>query len=91
MSDNAKRYVEQGMKGFGIKGNDAWALASYFKLSTGDIIRYKAQPVKESPKLVRYQLYPPLPLVSWLRHSFEFMQGHVRLLANGLPDSKPED
>lgn len=59
MAENAKRYVKPGMKGFGIEGNDAWALASYFKLSTGDIIGYKAQLVKESPKKVRYQLYPP--------------------------------
>ncbi|MBM3119903.1 MAG: hypothetical protein FJ006_10255 [Chloroflexi bacterium] len=59
MTDNANRYVKQGMKGFGIEGNDAWALASYFKLSTGDIIGYKARLIKESPQLVRYQLYPP--------------------------------
>lgn len=59
MAENARKYVKSGMKGFGIEGNDAWALASYFKLATGDIIGYKTELVKESPKKVRYQLYPP--------------------------------
>lgn len=59
MSENARRYVKPGMKGFGIEGNDAWALASYFKLATGDVIGYKARLVRESPKKVRYQLHPP--------------------------------
>ena len=59
MAENAERYVKSGMEGFGIEGNDAWALASYFKLSTGDIIGYKTELVKESPKKVIYRLYPP--------------------------------
>ena len=59
MADNAKRYVIPGMKNFGIQGNDAWALASYFKLATGDVIGYKAELIQESPKRVLYRLYPP--------------------------------
>jgi len=59
MAENAKRYVKAGMKGFGIEGNDPWALASYLKLSTGDIIGYKIDLIKESPKKVIYRLYPP--------------------------------
>jgi hypothetical protein len=41
MKENAHKYVSEGMKKFNIQGNDAWALASYFKLATGDIIGYK--------------------------------------------------
>ena len=59
MAENAERYVKDGMKGFGIEGNDPWALASYLKLSTGDIIGYKIELIKESPKRVIYRLYPP--------------------------------
>ena len=59
MAENAERYVKSGMEGFGIEGNDAWALANYFKLSTGDIIGYKTELVKESPEKVIYHLYPP--------------------------------
>jgi len=59
MSENAKRYVQSGLTGFGIEGNDSWALASYFKLATGDIIGYKAELIRESPKKVKYRLYPP--------------------------------
>jgi len=59
MAENAERYVKSGMKGFGIEGNDPWALATYLKLSTGDIIGYKIDLIKESPKKVIYRLYPP--------------------------------
>jgi len=59
MAENAERYVKAGMKGFGIEGNDPWSLASYLKLSTGDIIGYKIDLIKESPKRVIYRLYPP--------------------------------
>jgi hypothetical protein len=41
MAENARKYIKSGMAGFGIKGNDPWALASYLKLATGDIIGYK--------------------------------------------------
>ena len=59
MADNARKYVEPGMKGFGIEANDPWSLASYFKLATGDIIGYRAELVEESPKKVAYRLHPP--------------------------------
>lgn len=59
MAENAQKYVKAGMKGFGIKGNDAWSLASYFKLATGDIIGYRVELIEESPKKVAYRLYPP--------------------------------
>jgi hypothetical protein len=59
MSDNAKRFFLPGMKGFGIHGNDAWSIASYFKLATGDVIGYKAELVEEEPGKVVYRLYPP--------------------------------
>ena len=35
------------------------ALASYLKLATGDIIGYRIDLIKESPKKVIYRLYPP--------------------------------
>jgi len=59
MAENARKYVKPGMKGFGIKGNDPWSLASYFKLATGDIIGYSAELIEESPKKVLYRLHPP--------------------------------
>ncbi len=59
MKENARKYVAEGMKKFKIEGNDPWALASYFKLATGDIIGYKTELVRESPKKVCYRLYPP--------------------------------
>ena len=33
MRNNAKKYVVPAMKAFGLVGNDAWSLASYFKLA----------------------------------------------------------
>ena len=59
MADNARKFVVEGMEKFGIRGNDPWALASYFKLATGDIIGYNVELVKESPNKVYYRLYPP--------------------------------
>jgi len=59
MRGNAARFVLSGMKGFGIEGNDAWALASYFKLATGDVIGYKAELTRPEPNVVSYKLYPP--------------------------------
>jgi len=59
MAANARKYVRPSMEMFGIKGNDTWALASYFKLATGDIIGYKAELIQEGPKKVVYRLYPP--------------------------------
>ena len=59
MEENARKYVKPSMGKFGIKGNDAWALASYFKLATGDIIGYKTELIQEGPKKVVYRLYPP--------------------------------
>ena len=59
MTENARKYVKPSMEMFGIKGNDVWALASYFKLATGDIIGYKAELIEEGPKKVVYRLYPP--------------------------------
>ena len=59
MAENARKYVVPSMKAFGIEGNDAWALASYFKLATGDVIGYKAELIAESRKKVAYRLHPP--------------------------------
>jgi len=59
MRNNAKKYVVASMKAFGIQGNDAWALASYFKLATGDVIGYKAELSRPEPNVVSYRLYPP--------------------------------
>ncbi len=55
----AKKFIQPGMKKFGIEGNDPWALASYFKLATGDILGYKVELIQVSPKKVLYRLYPP--------------------------------
>ncbi len=59
MGENARKYVKSSMEAFHIKGNDPWALASYFKLATGDIIGYKAELIQEGPKRVVYRLHPP--------------------------------
>ena len=59
MTENARKFVKPTMAKFGITGNDAWSLASYFKLATGDIIGYKAELIQETPHRVVYRLYPP--------------------------------
>lgn len=59
MAGNAGRYLKAGMKAFGVEGSDPWALASYFKLATGDIIGYKAELIQEAPNRVVYRLHPP--------------------------------
>ncbi|MBU2552431.1 MAG: hypothetical protein KKB20_28720 [Proteobacteria bacterium] len=59
MRGNARRFVVPAMKGFGIEGTDAWALASYFKLATGDVIGYKAELSRPEPGVVAYKLFPP--------------------------------
>lgn len=59
MKANAHKYLKPSMEKFGITGNDCWALASYFKLATGDVIGYKAELIQESPNKVVYRLYPP--------------------------------
>ena len=59
MRANAHKYLKPSMEMFGITGNDPWALASYFKLATGDVIGYKAELIEEAPNKVVYKLYPP--------------------------------
>ena len=59
MTNNARRFVVPAMKVFGLEGNDAWSLASYFKLATGDIIGYKVELSRPEPNVVSYKLYPP--------------------------------
>ncbi len=59
MEANVKKYTKPSMEAFGIKGNDPWSLAAYFKLATGDIIGYKAELIQEAPNKVVYRLYPP--------------------------------
>jgi len=59
MTNNARKYVKPTMEKFGIKGSDPWAIASYFKLATGDVIGYKAELIQETPNRVVYRLYPP--------------------------------
>ena len=59
MEANAHKYLKPSMEKFGITGNDAWALASYFKLATGDVIGYKSELIQEAPNRVVYRLYPP--------------------------------
>jgi len=59
MAANARKYVKPTMEKFGITGNDPWAIASYFKLATGDVVGYKAELIQEAPNKVVYRLYPP--------------------------------
>ncbi len=59
MAENAQKYIQPGMKGFGITGKDAWSLASYFKLSTGDVLGYKTELEEEAPGKVVYRLHAP--------------------------------
>lgn len=59
MRNNARKFVISGMKSFGLEGRDAWTLASYFKLATGDIIGYKVELSRPKPNVVSYKLYPP--------------------------------
>ena len=59
MRNNASKYLVPAMKSFGLEGNDAWTLASYFKLATGDIIGYKIELSRPEPNVVSYKLHPP--------------------------------
>ena len=59
MRDNARRFLVPAMKSFGLDGNDAWSIASYFKLATGDVIGYKAELSRLEPNVVSYKLFPP--------------------------------
>ena len=59
MKANAHKYFKAGMEKFGIKGNDCWAVASYFKLSTGDVLGYKAELIEEAPNRVVCRFHPP--------------------------------
>jgi len=59
MTANAGKYVKPSMKKLGLEGTDAWSLASYFKLATGDIIGYKAELIEEAPNRIVYRLHPP--------------------------------
>ena len=72
MSDNANRFVMPGMKGFGIEGNDAWALASYFKMATGDVIGYKCELSRPEPNVVHDKLFSPCILFPKLDIPAEF-------------------
>ncbi|MDY6881888.1 MAG: hypothetical protein SV686_16770 [Thermodesulfobacteriota bacterium] len=59
MRKNARKYVVPSMKSFGLDGKDAWSLASYFKMATGDVIGYKAELSRPEENVVSYKLYPP--------------------------------
>jgi hypothetical protein len=59
MEENARRFFVSGLQGFRIAGRDAWSMASYFKLATGDIIGYRAELEEEAPGKVVYRLHPP--------------------------------
>ncbi len=59
MMGNADRYLKRGMKAFGVTGTDAWSLASYFKMATGDVLGYRTELKRISPTKVAYKLYPP--------------------------------
>lgn len=59
MENNARKFLLPAMRSFGLEGTDAWSLASYFKLATGDIIGYKAELSRPQPNVVSYKLYPP--------------------------------
>jgi len=59
MAENARKYLLPALKSFGIEGNSARTLASYFKLADDDIIGYKSEWIEESPKKVILRLYPP--------------------------------
>ena len=59
MTENARKYFLPGLKAFGIEGRDPYAIASYYKLTTGEIIGYDVEIEKVSPKEVLYRLHPP--------------------------------
>jgi hypothetical protein len=59
MVENARKYFLAGLKSFGIEGKDPYSLASYFKLTTGEIIGYDVEIEKLSPNEVIYRLHPP--------------------------------
>lgn len=59
MVENARKYLLPGFKSFGIDGKDPYCLASYFKLTTGEIIGYDVEIEKLSPNEVIYRLRPP--------------------------------
>lgn len=59
MTENARKYFLPGLKAFGIEGCDPYSLATYFKLTTGEIIGYDVEIEKVSRKEVVYRLQPP--------------------------------
>jgi hypothetical protein len=59
MTENARKYYLSGLETFGIKGRDPFSLASYFKLTTGEIIGYGVELEKVSEKETIYRLRPP--------------------------------
>ncbi len=59
MRENARKYFLPGLKAFGIEGKDPLSIASYFKLTTGDIIGYDVELEKVSEKEVIYRLRSP--------------------------------
>jgi hypothetical protein len=59
MTRNARLYFQAGLKTFGIEGKDPCSLASYFKLTTGEIIGYDVEIEKVSDKKAIYRLRPP--------------------------------
>jgi len=59
MTENARKYFLPGLEAFGIEGRDPYSLASYFKLTTGEIIGYDVELEKVSSKEVIYRLNPP--------------------------------
>lgn len=61
-AENAKRFFLPALKGFGVRGNDPRAAASYFKLADGDILGANVQWIEESPQKVILRFHPPCAL-----------------------------
>jgi hypothetical protein len=59
MIQNARKYFVPGLKSFGIDDIDPYSLASYFKLTTGEIIGYDVEIESVSSDEVTYRLHPP--------------------------------
>ena len=58
-SANAKKYLQSGMEKLGIEDNDAWAIASYFKLTAGDILGCRIDLVAKRGGKVALQYHVP--------------------------------
>ena len=80
MRDNARRFLVPAMKGFGLDGNDAWSIASYFKLATGDIIGYRNITLRRLISLESYPTCPAMPYSQLINRHNSYLVEIVQLL-----------